>query len=986
MDSEKTNSNTKTLLNQKTSRKKNITNQENINSNKIPKNNYNSNKTHFRIIEPYRSLGLYTDNNKIHYFKRATERFMLTSNEHSFILYNLEKLKIERISPPLDKKITALYPYKNKIFTGIGNKVQLWEKIHIIKEYKGNDEENNIIKQIMTFENVLLFITIKGDLFIYEINSGELINKLELNIDYFMHPISYINKILFTIQIERYEKELKNYEKDLILYDINDEKEITNYKQYFSNINSHITLIEQSPIIDIIGLCFENGDIILFNIKNNKTKIKLHSEYKITSLTFSTCENMKHSLLVTSCNNGIINIWDLNKKTIHYSISNDFSYVSNVMFLPEEPLMIATSNIDNSIKMYKFNNNTSIPQIFKFRNGHKSEPLHIRFYGESANDECNQILSCDKFNLRNISLLSEEISKEFSSKKFKNFSQKHEIKNFSFNEFRERDWSNIALIFSEYEKPILYSYENSCISEIQPKLKTKNSFCTCVYISICGNFAFCGFENGNIEKFNMQSGISRWVLENAHGIGNLITDIKSDGLNSMLISISKNEKKIKFWEVLDHSLIKEFFLNSFPFQLEINMDNDLVCVSMENNNIFIYDKSQLTLVRKFDILKNVKNNNEYQISDFGISRNANWLICATSGDKSLRIFDVISTNLIEWVMFEKIPLSISLSPNCLYLAMSFKDEKGVFLYINRTMFVDLEDVEMINEPVHCSLTTFKAKTLKQRDDYVNKDYLIDDEDVNNPQKLKEEIEDYYIDIPEENKKLITLSNENNIKYKLLSEIELLQERNAPKVKEKTKSQAPFFLFNINDIIEGNLQKKETKEKNEEESPEYLNLLKNYSYFNNEKKINEKRFYKGIKENNKNDSKDQYILSKLLIAFKDNKIKSYEITKFLNQLSPYVSDLEIRSLDPLFTINGENYLSLFSEYLLNEFNSSNDNYEMLQSYLNRFINIYSSDIMGDEDIKKNLVKINEINKGKYENLESGYNEIMCLVSHFGNIQI
>jgi hypothetical protein len=61
-------------------------------------------KRAFRIIEPYRSLGMYTDNNKIHYFKRGMDRFMLTSNNYSFIVYNLEKLRIERISPPLEKK------------------------------------------------------------------------------------------------------------------------------------------------------------------------------------------------------------------------------------------------------------------------------------------------------------------------------------------------------------------------------------------------------------------------------------------------------------------------------------------------------------------------------------------------------------------------------------------------------------------------------------------------------------------------------------------------------------------------------------------------------------------------------------------------------------------------------------------------------------------------------------------------------------------
>ena len=165
-------------------------------------------------------------------------------------------------------------------------------------------------------------------------------------------------------------------------------------------------------------------------------------------------------------------------------------------------------------------------------------------------------------------------------------------------------------------------------------------------------------------------------------------------------------------------------------------------------------------------------------------------MCITSNDKSLRIYDIISTNLIEWVKFDKIPLSMNLSPNSLYIALSFLEEKGIYLYINRTLFVDLEDIGTVTEPVQCTLATFKAKMIKQRDEYnINEDNNDDNiEEKENDERKK------YIEIPEENNKLISLSSENNIKYKLLNDIELLQERNAPKIKEKKKEQAPFFLF------------------------------------------------------------------------------------------------------------------------------------------------------------------------------------------------
>ena len=70
----------------------------------------------------------------------------------------------------------------------------------------------------MSFENILLFTIKKGDLFIYEIHYVELISKLEKKIEYFMHPITYVNKILFSLISERYEEELNKYESNLILY------------------------------------------------------------------------------------------------------------------------------------------------------------------------------------------------------------------------------------------------------------------------------------------------------------------------------------------------------------------------------------------------------------------------------------------------------------------------------------------------------------------------------------------------------------------------------------------------------------------------------------------------------------------------------------------------------------------------------------------------------------------------------------------------
>jgi len=97
----------------------------------------------YRILEPYRTLGLITSDTKFAYYKRSNARFILLSNSNSFLLYNLEKLKLERISPPLPSKINAVAMINNIVYTATENTIISWNKIHIVKSLL-----LNIVKRI----------------------------------------------------------------------------------------------------------------------------------------------------------------------------------------------------------------------------------------------------------------------------------------------------------------------------------------------------------------------------------------------------------------------------------------------------------------------------------------------------------------------------------------------------------------------------------------------------------------------------------------------------------------------------------------------------------------------------------------------------------------------------------------------------------------------------------------------------------------------
>lgn len=129
------------------------------------------------------------------------------------------------------------------------------------------------------------------------------------------------------------------------------------------------------------------------------------------------------------------------------------------------------------------------------------------------------------------------------------------------------------------------------ISNVPVVIKTA-SICTSVSVSMCGNFGFAGFENGAIEKFNMQSGLHRLSFEGGFIIiklGNLshlksVLSLKSDSLNSTLISIGL-DSKLNFWDIYTGKILNSKELDFSADHMEINRDNGLVAISKTNFEI-----------------------------------------------------------------------------------------------------------------------------------------------------------------------------------------------------------------------------------------------------------------------------------------------------------------------------------------------------------------------------------------------------------------
>jgi U3 small nucleolar RNA-associated protein 21 len=356
------------------------------------------NNQEYRILEPFRSLGIVIDNNPFCYYKRANDRFLVASNNNSFLLYNCERLNLERISPPLPKKINALAVYKNIIFTASENIILSWSKIHIVNEYLGHKAK---IIQLLTFEKLLLSLDETGTLICFDIYTKKIVKQIQLNAKMIYHPATYLNKLLYTDGFHLY------------LYNIKSETLIYKFENLRKEGDGEITILEQSPVIDIVALGFSSGNIKIINMRTDKIVQEFNMKSRITGLTFSSTIKLNISLLASTDMSGDIVFWDLNSKQKHFVLKapHNEKIVTNLKFLPNEPILVTSSGEGNSIVMWQFEKESTVPKLLKQRTGHYINPHLIRFYG----DEDKQLLSISKDgSLRKISLYNEQQNCEFS--------------------------------------------------------------------------------------------------------------------------------------------------------------------------------------------------------------------------------------------------------------------------------------------------------------------------------------------------------------------------------------------------------------------------------------------------------------------------------------------------------------------------------------------------------------------------------------------
>lgn len=115
---------------------------------------------------------------------------------------------------------------------------------------------------------------------------------------------------------------------------------------------------------------------------------------------------------------------------------------------------------------------------------------------------------------------------------------------------REKEWDNVAAIHSGLPVVTSWSFDKCTMGEL--KLRPPNTSeekyleATCIALTSCGNFVVIGYSSGQVERFNIQSGLHRasYGVPKAHKVS--IRGVACDALNQTICSAASNGW-IKFW-------------------------------------------------------------------------------------------------------------------------------------------------------------------------------------------------------------------------------------------------------------------------------------------------------------------------------------------------------------------------------------------------------------------------------------------------------
>uniref|UniRef100_A0A8C1XCY5 WD repeat domain 36 n=1 Tax=Cyprinus carpio TaxID=7962 RepID=A0A8C1XCY5_CYPCA len=621
------------------------------------------------IFSGFRALGLYSNHlaHVLRFHKKHREFYVLTAVGQCFHTYN--------VSNALPEDISSLAADRMLVYAAYGKLISAFAKNkEVVHTYKGHQADVHLL---LPFGDHLISVDKDNVVIIWDVESEDTYlqisyDKASFEVSALMHPSTYLNKILFG-----------SSQGSLQLWNIKSNKLLFTFPGWASAV----TVLQQTPAVDVVGVGLASGQIIVHNIRFDETLMKFQQDWgPVTALSFRTDG---HPVMASGSPIGHIGLWDLEeKKFVSQMRDAHTTAIAGLTFLQNEPLLI-TNGADNAIRVWIFDVAGGDGRLLRQRIGHSAPPTKIRHHDQSS---LNILSAGQDGTLQSFSTVHERFNKSLGHGNNYLASKKKGVTNdtaklpaittFASETARQSDWDGIIACHRGFLVTTTWNYQKGSIGahKLEPerfnKNRSLNVHATAVDITSCGNFAVIALSSGHIDVYNMQSGFHRGHYGKDKAHAGAVRGVSVDALNQLTVSVGA-DRLLKIWRFKSKELLHTHSLPAAPASSLLHRDSGMLAIALDDFTIHILDMETRRTVRRFS-------GHRGQINDMTFSPDGRWLITA-SMDCTIRTWDLPSGSLVDCFLVDAAAVSLSMSPTGNFLASSHVDGLGIYLWSNNTL-------------------------------------------------------------------------------------------------------------------------------------------------------------------------------------------------------------------------------------------------------------------------------------------------------------
>lgn len=877
------------------------------------------------IFSGFRALGLYSNHlaHVLRFHKKHGEFYVVTAVGQCFHTYNVKKLGIVAVSNALPDDISFLAADRMLVYAAYGKLVSAFAKSkEVVHTYTGHQADVHLL---LPFGDHLLSVDKDNVVIIWDVESGDTylqisFDKASFEVSAMMHPSTYLNKVLFG-----------SSQGILQLWNIKSNKLLCTFPGWASAV----TVLQQSPAVDVVGVGLASGQIIIHNIRFDETLMKFQQDWgPVTALSFRTDG---HPIMASGSPIGHIGLWDLEEKKLNSQMRDAHTTaIAGLSFLQNEPLLI-TNGADNAIRVWIFDVSGGDSRLLRHRIGHSAPPTKIRHYDQNG----LHVLSAGQDGtLQSFSTVHERFNKSLghgtlNKTKAKKKGVRHDmeklpaITTFASETARQSDWDGIIACHRGFLMTTTWNYQKGSMGahRLEPERFYRspiiNVHATAVDITSCGNFAVIALSSGHIDVYNMQSGFHRGYYGKDKAHEGPVRGVAVDALNQLTVSVGADHL-LKIWKFKSKEQVHNHSLPAAPASSQLHRDSGMLAIALDDFSVLILDMETRRIVRRYS-------GHRGQISDMTFSPDGRWLITA-SMDCTIRTWDLPSGSLVDCFLVDAAAVSLSMSPTGNFLASSHVDGLGVYLWSNNTLcsMVSLRPLPADYEPTVVMLPGTCPS--KEKEDEVLDDDSSEMAEYISPAQLDEH--------------LITLSLLPDSRWKNLLHLDVIKKKNKPKEPPKLPKAAPFFIPTIPGLV-----------------PQFA--LPNTHSEDQSKVVN-----LGVLA-----QKSTFYLQ-LETALDSNSYE--EPVKLLRELGPSAIETELRALSP--DMGGDVKVMQSFLKMINSILQSKKDFDLAQAYLALFLKLHLRFIADQPELMEEAESVSANLEEMWISMQALLNQNICLLSY------